>query len=165
MLRSVRVVLRAIHAARRDFRVIAFSLQGNHLHFIVEADTSRAFASGVRALCIRIGKRANQALGRSGRLFADRYHVTHLRSPLAVRNAYAYVLLNRRKHLAQTGRPLGRAQFDEFSSADSFDGWKQPRPSFARQPATAPPQTWLATHGWRRHALISRAEIPSKHAA
>lgn len=164
VLRAVRAVLRALHAQREGLRVTAFSLQHNHLHFIVEADSAAAFASGMRSLCIRIAMRANQALGRSGTLFADRYHVTPLRSPRAVRNAYAYVLLNRRRHLAERGHRVGGAWFDEFSSADSFGGWKEIPPSFDREPATAPPRTWLGSRGWRLHGLISCVEVP-KHRA
>ena len=111
------------------------------------------------ALNIRIAKRANRVLGRKGRLFADRYHVTTLRTPRQVRNAYAYVLLNRRKHLNQSGELLTEAWFDSFSSYDSFDGWKEPAPS-TTSPATRPARTWLGTKGWRRHGLISNGEIP-----
>jgi hypothetical protein len=156
---SVRGVLRALHTVRDDFRVTAFSLQYNHLHFIVEADSHKAFLSGVLALCIRIAKRTNRALGRKGRIFADRYHVTPLHSPRLVRNAYAYVLLNRAKHLHQLGRSSD-ASFDPFSSYDSFDGWKERAPR-STAPATAPPRTWLGARGWQRHGLISKREIPS----
>jgi putative transposase len=50
--RSFRIIDAALHAvrARRDFRVAHFSVQGNHVHLIVEADGTRALANGMRAL-------------------------------------------------------------------------------------------------------------------
>src|SRR5258705_7292968 len=142
VLRTVHGVLRALRARRTDLRITAFSLQHNHLHFIIEADSAAAFKSGLRSLCIRLARRLNQSLGRRGTLFADRYHVTVLRSPRAVRNAYAYVLQNRRKHLAELGRRSGGLWFDEFSPADSFAAWPHAAPPFGTESATAHPRTW-----------------------
>src|SRR5262249_52973850 len=54
-LRSQRC-FRHIHAAlvgvrsRGTFRVAHYSVQGNHVHLIVEADTRRAMSNGMRAL-------------------------------------------------------------------------------------------------------------------
>jgi REP element-mobilizing transposase RayT len=72
--RSYRIVDAALRAARRrpDFRVVHFSVQGNHVHLIVEAGGTRAFATGVRALSIRLARRLNAMMGRSGPVFADR---------------------------------------------------------------------------------------------
>jgi REP element-mobilizing transposase RayT len=59
--RSFRIVDAALHAvqARRDFRVVHFSVLGNHLHLIVEADGTVALANGMRALSIRVALRLN----------------------------------------------------------------------------------------------------------
>jgi REP element-mobilizing transposase RayT len=73
-LTALHQVLADLREVRPNFRVIAFSLQHDHLHILVEADSPKAFASGIRAFAIRAGKRLNQALGRTGRLFADRHH-------------------------------------------------------------------------------------------
>jgi REP element-mobilizing transposase RayT len=159
-LTAVREVLRSLHMVRSDFRVVAFSLQHNHLHVIAEADEAEAFISGARALCIRLAKRLNEALGRRGRLFSDRYHRRVLATPREVRHALAYVLLNRRRHLAQWGRPLGRAGIDPYSSGLLFDGWARSRRRLIDASEVKPPATWLAQVGWRRHGLLSPAEVP-----
>jgi REP element-mobilizing transposase RayT len=63
--RSFRIIDAALCAvrARRDFRVVHFSLQGNHVHLIVEAAGTRALANGMRALSIRLSapRRASEA--------------------------------------------------------------------------------------------------------
>jgi hypothetical protein len=57
-----------IHAAVRGsqrkqaFRVVHFSIQGNHLHGIMEADGDRSFESGMRALTIRLSKGLNKMM-------------------------------------------------------------------------------------------------------
>src|SRR5205814_799337 len=86
--RALDGVLVAPHRARADFRVIAYSIQHDHLHLVVEADGPGAFRSGVRALCIRLAKRINQALDRKGTLFLERHHRRVLPTPTEVRNAY-----------------------------------------------------------------------------
>jgi len=53
---------------RPGFRVVHFSVQGNHLHFIVEADDARTLAGGMKALSGRIAKRLNALMGRRGRV-------------------------------------------------------------------------------------------------
>jgi REP element-mobilizing transposase RayT len=47
--------LRAIFArsSEKGFRLLHFSVQGNHLHFIAEADDGVAFARGVQRLLSR----------------------------------------------------------------------------------------------------------------
>src|SRR5262245_43011594 len=45
--RAVDGVLAALHRKRHDFRVIAYSIQHNHLHLMVEAEGPGAFRSGV----------------------------------------------------------------------------------------------------------------------
>jgi REP element-mobilizing transposase RayT len=79
--RSYRIIDAALRATRRrpDFRVVHFSIQGNHIHVIVEADGTRSFALGVRALSIRLARGLNVMMGRRGPVFADRYHAHVLR--------------------------------------------------------------------------------------
>ncbi len=74
--RSFVVLDGALRAAQRrpGFRIIHFSIQGNHLHLIVEAEGTRALANAVRALSIRVARGLNAMMGRSGPVFADRYH-------------------------------------------------------------------------------------------
>ncbi|HWM84849.1 MAG TPA: hypothetical protein VNO33_03400, partial [Kofleriaceae bacterium] len=106
----------------------------------------------------------NRRLGRSGRVFADRFHSVPLTSPRQVRHALCYVMQNARRH----GEELDRrwAGIDPFSSAWYFDGWADDSWRKAVLPAVGPPpvtaaETWLLTTGWRRHSLIGIRERPA----
>ncbi len=47
-------------ARRRDgMRIVHYSIQGNHLHLLVEVDDAEALARGMQGLAIRIAKRLN----------------------------------------------------------------------------------------------------------
>jgi hypothetical protein len=48
----------------------------------------------------------NRASGRTGKVFADRYHARPLRTPAEVANAVRYVLENFRHHLREDVAPL-----------------------------------------------------------
>jgi len=142
-------------SSREDFRIIHFTIQNDHVHLIAEADTGRALSSGVRGLAIRIARVVNRALGRSGRIWGDRYHARALTTPRAVRNVLVYVLNNFRKHLKHvTG-------IDPCSSAAWFTGWSE-RPALdaSGPPPVAAARTWLARVGWLRHGAIELHEQP-----
>jgi REP element-mobilizing transposase RayT len=128
--RCFRLIRRAFAAqnGRNGFQLNHFSVQGNHMHLIVEADGKQSLARGVQGLEIRIAKRLNRLMQRRGAVFADRYHAHILRTPTQTRHAVRYVLSNLQKH---TGRPL---LVDEYSSA---------APSNAGKGLPAPPRTWL----------------------
>jgi len=55
-----------------------------------------------------------------------------------------------------------QAILDPASSARWFTGWTRPRDRCidGDAPAVANPHTWLLDRGWRRHGLISPAEVP-----
>ena len=104
-------------------------------------------------------------------MFTDRYHCRALTSPLAVRHARAYVLNNWRRHGEDVGAEEMFWTLDPFSSAISFDGWKETGGATYAVPEdyeplpVGRPQTWLLTVGWRRHGLISAYEVPGPRAA
>lgn len=141
-------------ASRDNFRVIAFSVQRDHLHLIVEAGSARRLTTGIQGLAIRVAKAANRMLGRRGALWADRYHARAVATPRAVRHALVYVLQNWRKHLA------GARGLDPCSSAAWFAGWRSVTPAPARRSPVALASTWLARWGWRRHGLLEEHEAP-----
>ena len=87
---ATRSALAASSTAR--FRVLRFSIQTDHLHLLLEADTPTGFERGVRGLAIRVAKAVNRALGRAGRVWGDRHHARLLRTPREVRNTLVYVL-------------------------------------------------------------------------
>jgi REP element-mobilizing transposase RayT len=160
-LRSRRVfpaVRRALAAASHaDFRIIEFSVQNDHVHFLAEAAHGRALSGGVRGLAIRIARAVNRTLGRRGRVWGDRYHARALTTPRAVRHALIYVLMNFKKHL----RPRTGTELDPCSSAAWFSGWRTPRAAAGLgPPPVTPARTWLARIGWRRHGLIAVTEQP-----
>jgi REP element-mobilizing transposase RayT len=157
--------LQIIHAAilagghRPDFRVTEFNVLSNHLHFMIEASCPVALARGMQGLKVRITRRFNRLLGRSGTLFADRYHTRSLTTPTEVRNALRYILLNQQHHERHGQHWFG---VDRFSSAAWFDGWADERAryeSLAVPRPTAAATTWLLTTGWKRRGLIRFDEL------
>lgn len=121
---------------RPGFRVVHFSIQGDHLHFIVEAEDAKALASGMKSFSGRIAIRLNQLMGRRGRVLTDRYHAHVLRTPAEVQNALEYVLGNFASHARRRGEAVGDAYVDPYSSAATCgpDGLAPP---------ISPPETWL----------------------
>lgn len=168
--RIARVVEAALAAGRdKDgtFRIIQYSIQGNHLHLICEADDHGALARGMQGVKIRVARGINRRLGRKGTVFHSRYEVELLDTPALVRAALADVLLNARKH----GTQLGAGWADPFSSAPYFDGWARPPRLEPREPADEPPvakpRTRLLREAWKKHGLIDPDEVPKslEHAA
>lgn len=103
---------------KNGFRMVHFTVQGNHLHFVCEAGDRQGLARGMQGLAIRIARRVNRRTERKGKLFAERYHARILRTPTEVRNALVYVINNSRRH-----RPgVGRFWIDPMSSAAWFGG-------------------------------------------
>jgi REP element-mobilizing transposase RayT len=173
-LRTVPIV-RAIERSfaqgctRPGFRLVHYSLQGNHAHLIVEASDRDALGRGMMAIGARLARAVNRVTGRTGGVLADRYHHELLPTPKQVHRALRYVLLNARRHAVKAGAALtARVRLDPASSARWFDGWRW-RPS-THEPAIAPPRderpavararTWLLNLGWRRHGLLDPADVP-----
>jgi putative transposase len=169
---TVRCAIESLRRERgKDFRVVHFAVQENHLHLLVEATDPSSLSSGMRALGIRIARRVNRLLMRSGAVLADRWHGRELMSPRAVRHAIVYVLANFRKH-----GPKRHARVDPYSSAPYFKGFREfsgrapvlidasviPRALAPPQlPPVSHPQTWLLASGWQRRGLISITEAPA----
>jgi REP element-mobilizing transposase RayT len=175
-LRDVRVV-RAIEltfaagCVRPGFRLVQYSLQGNHAHLIVEAHDRAALGRGMMAIGGRLARAVNRVAKRTGQVLADRYHLRLLPTPREVRSALRYVLLNARRHAAAAQKTASKVVgLDPASSARWFDGWRRdacaggPRgtspPPVAERPAVARARTWLLAVGWRRHGLLDPADVP-----
>jgi putative transposase len=127
------IIKSALQAARARFgmRVVHYSIQGTHLHLIVEAEGAKALSQAMRGLATRIARRLNGLTGRRGKVFVDRYHAQALKSPRQVANARRYVLENYRHHTREYLGPH----------------WRDPL-STAAAPLVAP-STWLLSAGWR----------------
>jgi REP element-mobilizing transposase RayT len=135
--RSYRRIQRAFNKARSRFgmRLIHFSILGNHLHLIVEADDSHALSRALQGLCIRIAKALNAMMGCSGAVFSDHYWSRQLRTPTELVNAIRYVLNNHVRHYGESGT-------DSFSSAAL--------PADQRETVLALPLGWMLRVGWKR---------------
>jgi len=90
-------------------------VQGNHLHFVIEADDTQAMSRGMQGLAVRMARALNRVMSRRGAVFAGRFHAHVLRTPREVRHALAYVLGNHAVHARRAGRPSSEAA-DPFSS-------------------------------------------------
>ncbi len=149
---------------RGDFRLVHYSLQHNHLHLVVEADHAAALGRGMKAIGARLARAVHRVFRRAGSVLADRYHVRVLKTPLEVRRAIAYVLLNARRHAAALGRKL-EGGGDPASSGAWFGGWEPGSKQgwwagAERPPPVAAARSWLLRVGWRRHGLIRMSEVP-----
>lgn len=148
---------------RGDFRVVHYSLQTNHVHFLVEADGRHALARGMIAVGARLARAVNRTFGRRGPVLADRYHLRALKTPREARNALRYVLLNASRHASRR-----IARLDPASSARWFDGWRTEGASTLehsrwRPPPVAEARSWLLRLGWRIHGLLDPADVPGRH--
>ncbi len=165
LLKIIRAAIRASH--KPSFRIVEFNVLSNHVHFITEASDEVALARGVQGLAVRLARRLNSAMIRTGKLFAHRYHARILRTPREVRNCLRYVLLNRKHHARE--KRFARYWIDPCSSAAWFDGWAEPiRANVAwkhvlvtMEPPVAKPTTWLLSTGWRTHGPLAFDERPS----
>jgi REP element-mobilizing transposase RayT len=154
---------------RPGFRLVHYSLQGNHAHLVVEAQDREALGRGMKAIGARLARAVNRVAKRSGPVLADRYHSRLLKSPTEVHRALRYVLLNARKHLRKrVGKgTAARVMLDPASSARWFDGWNlakqtvdRTRPPAGGKPPVARARTWLLAKGWRRLGLLDPADVP-----
>jgi REP element-mobilizing transposase RayT len=148
---------------RARFRLVHYSIQSDHVHLIVEANSARDLACGLKSIAARFARGVNRVFHRTGGVLADRCHVHVLRTPREIRNAISYVLLNARRHFAKrTGRPPAIIRIDPASSGRWFAGWRTPTPPVRDPPAVAVPRTWLLSVGWRRRGLLDPAEVPGR---
>lgn len=146
---------------RGDFRLVHYTLQRNHAHLIVEAADACSLARGMKAIGSRLARAVNRIFARRGPVLLERFHLRVLRTPLEVRRALAYVLLNARRHTTRVGRAR---RIDPGSSGRWFDGWRAlpwgEGAATGGMPPVAPARTWLLRAGWRKHGLIDPNERP-----
>ena len=159
-------------AVTAEFRVVEYSVQGNHMHLIVEAGSTRALSRGMQSLSIRMARSLNRMMERRKRpVFADRFHSQPIRTALQARRALRYVLNNRRRHMRQFTRLASPRYVDPFSSAWGSGAFGEPldpayNPArvlgaeFARPPPIASARSWLLSVGWKRLGLLKISETP-----
>ncbi|MCC6805996.1 MAG: hypothetical protein IT381_01120 [Deltaproteobacteria bacterium] len=131
------------------FRLVHFAVLSNHLHFVVEADSSRALSMGMQKLLHSISRRLNALsvreqggrqiaprvasseassgeggyralVGWIGRVFSDRYFAHHLKTPTEMEHAVRYVRDNAKKHYGAEATGLLRQGRRLLDSFSSF---------------------------------------------
>ena len=162
--RTRRAVYRSLARGCERFgtRTVYFSVQGDHVQLVVEAEDRRALTRAIKGLSVRIARALNKIIGRRGAAFADRYQARGLTSPRQVRDALTYVLCDDRHHAAQAGRRVSRWWIDPCSSGWYFTGWRgrdgravSGAWSYDRAaPRLAAAGTWLLRVGWRKAGLL-----------
>jgi len=165
-----------VTAKREDFRIAHMSIQRDHLHLIVEADSKAAISKGMQGFSISAARQINKAITarggerRTGKVFGDRFHARPLTSPRAVRNTVAYVLLNWRRHGEDRAAIARTWRVDPFSTGPVFSGWKELASSpvmWPLRPTYQPlivwrPRTWLLRCWDQHHPPISLDEVPGR---
>jgi putative transposase len=179
---TIAVALRelAYDDVKGAFRIVHLSIQRTHVHLIVEADNKLALSRGMQSFQISAAKHINREYSvkaklterRRGNVFVDRFHQEVIKTPRQARRSLAYVLNNWRKHREDRNELAKTWPIDPFSSAISFDGWKEREDAvvrWKRRETYDPlvvylPKTWLLQQGWLKHGLISFYEVPSRPA-
>jgi REP element-mobilizing transposase RayT len=85
-------------ANRFGFRLVHYSVQGNHVHLLVEAHDEKALSRGMCGLGVRVAKGLNRVMKRQGKVLGERYHGRILKTPTEVKRARVYLLQNAQKH-------------------------------------------------------------------
>jgi REP element-mobilizing transposase RayT len=173
------------------FRIVHISIQHNHVHLLVEAETKRALSRGMQCFQISAAKHLNRAVSvksiargtpkfreamanrRRGTVFPDRYHEEIITTPKQARHTLAYVLNNWRKHKEDRHEFARDWNVDPYSTGALFDGWKEREDAVTLWPLRETylplvvylPKTWLLREGWRKHGLVPMTEVPSATAA
>jgi REP element-mobilizing transposase RayT len=122
--RSFNALKRALRGAADRFgtRIIHFSVQGNHIHLIVETPDRESLYRAMKGLSVRIARRMNRMMNRKGQVIGSRYHTNVLRSHRATWNVLHYVRENHRKHFGKPG------EWRTGISTDYFSSWAKPIP-------------------------------------
>src|SRR5262249_29837634 len=94
------VVAKCIEEAQGRFgmRITHFSVQGKHIHLIVEGVDKAGLRKAITGFNVRISIHLNRAMYSAGPCVKERYHTHILRTPAEVRNAIKYVLKNHEHH-------------------------------------------------------------------
>jgi REP element-mobilizing transposase RayT len=155
-LRSQRcfLVLKAAFAAaceRLGARLISYSVQGNHLHLVFEADSDRALSRALNGLGTRIARGLNKVMGTKGAVLDGRYHARPLRTGTEVRNVLGYLADNARRHFETARHQVAGVFGDIYTCLGRLD-FRQHRPWKARAlgpEVVAEPRTALLLYRWQ----------------
>jgi putative transposase len=176
---TIAVARRELHDATvGHFRIVHISIQGTHIHMLVEAGHKTALSRGMQSFQISAAKHLNAVVSlkwgrrRRGRVFTDRYHEEIIKTPTQARNALAYVLNNWRKHREDRSDNTRGWNVDAYSTGIQFTGWREredamfmwkPRDTY-KPLVVYLPRTWLLQAGWRERGggSIPFSYVPGK---
>lgn len=103
LLRVVRgAITETAEAELEGFRIVLFSIGPTQVDLVIEADDVPSLTTGLRSVSVRIAMRINNALGRTGQIFRDRYRSRSLAT--AAELAEAVAALGATKETAQVAR-------------------------------------------------------------
>jgi REP element-mobilizing transposase RayT len=156
---------------RADFRIVHLSIQSNHVHLVVEAESKLALARGMQAFQTSASRRLNavdrdrKGRVRRGSVFPDRYHLEVVTTPTHARHTLAYVLNNWRRHSEDRTPSTEAWLLDRYSSAVTFTGWTERfnwvLPDDYEPLPVVRPQSWLLREGWKLGGKLSIYEVPA----
>ena len=107
----LKILKRALLNSRRQgLKILHYSVQTNHVHFIIEASDNKILECGMRSLTVTLTKGINQ-----GRIQLQRYHLHILKTLKETKNAIHYVIFNEQKH-----KKAKFARLDDYSSLFRF---------------------------------------------
>jgi putative transposase len=138
-------------AERFGARLISYSVQGNHIHMVWEADSDRALSKALNGLGTRIARGLNRVMATRGAVLDGRYHARPLRTGAEVRNVLGYLADNARRHFETARRQAADVFGDIYTCLGRLE-FRQHRPWKARAlgpEVVAEPQTNLLLHRWQ----------------
>jgi len=94
--REIRKSLQRLRA--KGVRLIEFSVQKDHIHFLLEAGNKLLLGKAMRALSISLSKRFSLLLNRKIKALKNRYHLHILNTRKELKNARHYILNNSTNH-------------------------------------------------------------------
>jgi REP element-mobilizing transposase RayT len=105
-------ISRAISRARnKGLRIIHFTVQKDHLHFMIETKDNLQLAKGMQSLGISLSKSLKVHVGKHIKsIYKSRYHLHILNTIKEIKNAKYYILGNSIKH------GVINNSFDSYSS-------------------------------------------------
>lgn len=106
----------------RLIRFVAYCLNPNHYHFILEQVVDKGIERFMHKLGMGHSKFINAKYKRSGALFQSSFRAIHINSNEYLLHASAYVNLNNRVHRYKDGVPM-KSSWEEYVSEDDTSGF------------------------------------------
>lgn len=145
-----KIVLRQLNRLNDEsFQIVHFSIQTNHVHLVVEARDRATITRKMAGFMISFAKLLNsRVLGRSkGKVWSDRYYRRDIEGGGDMNRVLRYVFGNAKRHGLIAAEAL---VFDPYSTAWTFDGWKQqvPLPRGGEHWPRPTPRTRILAKDW-----------------